>query len=74
MAEPRCAGENHMYQNHHTVGAVPVDGAPRTAERGPVMEDILVMKDSVLRSCVGSPGAVYQRRAQFRTALATTGF
>lgn len=73
-SQPRCAGGNHMYQNHHTVGAVPMDGAPRTVERAPAMEDMLVMKDTVPQSCVGSPGAVYQRRAQFCTALATAGF
>ena len=66
--------ENNMYQSHHTLGGM----APLACK--PPVESVLSTPPtatdeasipSALRPFVGSAGAVYQRRAQFRMALAS---
>ena len=80
---PRCrclmVAHRHLppYQNHHTIGGQvgppPLRSPPTQASFLSVPEsaDDMPVHPPIMRSTSGTAGAVYQRRAQFRMALAS---
>jgi hypothetical protein len=66
---------NNMYQNHHTLGGTGVSASKTTLECVLSPPTAVATNEAsvpnALRNAVGSAGAVYQRRAQFRMALAS---
>ena len=68
---------NHMYQNHHTISSNAAPASPVSPKTNALPKTILSTdreerwNTKPLLTTKGNTGAVYQRRAQFRLAMAT---